>query len=207
MLITTNHWRLVWLQALLDGKEVEASYLADLTVPAGMKKLAERQERVTLADLEQASGHDPRQRRVQAALEVMRGNLSWLALPARFTILTPYVRNPSRKQAGWVAGFDYFAAGRATVFRHAGSRIRAFGWTRTIDAGSMVDFLYRNIDADLALPATGGSSGNFHYVLARGGLDPAPEGAAMTLREQVARDFESCGLSQVAATVRERTFK
>ena len=208
MLITTNHWRLVWLQALLDGKEVEAGYLADLKVSAGLEKLAERQERVTLADLEQASGHDPRQRRVQAALEVMRGNLSGLALPARFTILTPYVRNPSRKQAGWVAGFDYFATGKAPVFRHAGLRIRAFGWTRTIDAGSMVDFLYRNIDADLALPATtGGSSGNFHYVLARGGLDPAPEGAAMTMREQVARDFESCGLSQVAATVRERTFK
>lgn len=124
MLITTNHWRLVWLQALLDGKEVEASYLADLKVSAGMEKLAERQKRVTLADLEQASGHDPRQRRVQAALEVMRGNLSRLALPARFTILTPYVRNPSRKQqAGLPASTTSLPAG----LRSSGTRDRAYG--------------------------------------------------------------------------------
>ena len=206
MQITHAHWRRLWMQEALAGKPVRSSYVEDLLGSSAARAFRAKNPPafLTLDKLEEATGHDPRQGRLRAALEAaLQRNAGDGEMPERFTVLVPWARKSERIAAGWAIGFDYAATAKHAVFQPAPGNVRGFGWVLELATPrAITDFLHINMGAEL-LPGKG--SNNFDWVLACGSLVPN-NSRKLALRSQVSNAFEAAGFPEVAATILTRSF-
>ena len=209
MQITHAHWRRLWMQEALAGKPVRSSYVEDLLGSSAARAFRAKNPPafLTLDKLEEATGHDPRQGRLRAALEAaLQRNAGNGEMPERFTVLVPWARKSERIAAGWAIGFDYAATAKHAVFHLAPGNVRGFGWVLELATPrAITDFLHINMGAEL-LPGKG--SNNFDWVLACGSLrHRVPNNSRkLALRSQVSNAFEAAGFPEVAATILTRSF-